>query len=153
MVKIYYIYGESDYYIYGCYYTYVWCSLARLYELFVGTLISVTNAYAGCGRLTLNFIKCIDLGRFKGRSIPTAKPLHLLTLVENVYQSNMNMNLKMFCKLCLILYCLISLCIFYATQVKSEKILLLFWNSLILSNDSGCHEDQRLCRTNDIRFI
>ena len=49
--------------------------LARLYELFVGTLISLTNAYAGCGRPTLNFIERFDLGR----SVPTAKPLHLKT--------------------------------------------------------------------------
>ena len=31
--------------------------LTWLYGLFVRTLISVTNAYAGCGRPTLNFIE------------------------------------------------------------------------------------------------
>ena len=54
--------------------------LPWLYGLFVRTLISRTNAYAGCGRPTLNFIEHLDLGR----SVPTAKPLHL----------------KMFCILC-----------------------------------------------------
>ena len=47
--------------------------LARLYELFVGTLISLTNAYAGSGRPTLNVIERFD----SDRSVPTAKPLHL----------------------------------------------------------------------------
>ena len=36
--------------------------LTWLYGLFVGTLISVTNAYAGCGRPTLNFIERSWLG-------------------------------------------------------------------------------------------
>ena len=54
--------------------------LARLYELFVGTLISLTNAYAGCGRPTLNYIERFDLGR----SVPTAKPLHLMSVGRNV---------------------------------------------------------------------
>ena len=49
-----------------------------------------------------------------------------------------------------------------ATQVKRQKIWLLFWNkSLVLSSvfvvyyllSAGCHEDQRLCTTNVIRFI
>ena len=50
--------------------------LAWLYELFVGTLISLTNAYADCGRPTLNFIERFVLGR----SVPTAKPLHLVSV-------------------------------------------------------------------------
>ena len=54
--------------------------LAGLYQLFVGTLISLTNAYASCGRPTLNFIELIDLGR----SVPTEKLLHLVTYVQNV---------------------------------------------------------------------
>ena len=76
---------------------------AWLYELFVGKLISLTNAYAGCGRPTLNFIERIDLGR----SVPTAKPLHLVSVRRFVctylYDElfSMNMNLKVFC--CLIL--------------------------------------------------
>ena len=56
--------------------------LAWFYELFVGMLISLTNAYAVCGRPILNCMECIDVGLL-----------------------------------------------------------------------SGCHEDQRHCRTNDIRFI
>ena len=54
--------------------------LARLYEMFVGTLISLTNAYAGSGRFTLNYIERFDLGR----SVPTAKPLHLMSVGRNV---------------------------------------------------------------------
>ena len=42
------------------------------------------------------------------------------------------MNLKMFCILCLLLS---FFELFYATQVKRQKIWLLFWNSLILSSD------------------
>ena len=52
--------------------------LTWLYGLFVRTLISRTNAYAGCGRPTLNFIEHFDLGR----SVPTAKPLHLGSVVH-----------------------------------------------------------------------
>ena len=79
--------------------------LTWLYELFVGMLISLMNAYASCGRPTLNFSEHIDLGRSKGHSVPTVKPLHLITYVQNVDQfSMMNMNLKIFCRLCLILY-------------------------------------------------
>ena len=52
--------------------------LAWLYELFVGTLISLRNA--GCGRPTLNFIEHFDLGL----SILTAKPLHLVSVGHNV---------------------------------------------------------------------
>ena len=47
--------------------------LTWLYGLLVRTLISLTNAYTGCGRPTLNFIE-----RFV--SVPTAKPLHLVSV-------------------------------------------------------------------------
>ena len=43
--------------------------------MFVGTLISLINAYAGSGRPTLNFVERFDLGR----SVPTAKPRHLVS--------------------------------------------------------------------------
>ena len=59
--------------------------MCALLELFVGMLISLTNTYTGCSRPTLNLIECIDLDR----SVPTAKPLHLITYVQNVDQ-NMN---------------------------------------------------------------
>ena len=100
--------------------------LAGLYQLFVGTPISLTNAYAGCGRPALNFIERIDLGRSKGRSVPTSKPLHLVTYVQNVDQFSMSMNLKMFCRLCLILYCLIILCIISCDTSKASANLSLF---------------------------
>ena len=54
--------------------------LAWFYELFVGMLISLTNAYAGCGRPTLNFVERFDLGL----SVPAAKPLHLVSGGRNV---------------------------------------------------------------------
>ena len=54
--------------------------LARLYELFVGTLISLMNAYARRGRPTLNLIERFDLGR----SVPTVKPLHFVSVGRNV---------------------------------------------------------------------
>ena len=99
--------------------------LARLYELFVGMLISLMKAYAGCGRPTLNFIERFDFGR----SVPTAKPLHLVSVgcdvqyVQNVDQFSMNMNLKMFCILCLILSCLIILCIILCDTSKASENL------------------------------
>ena len=109
--------------------------LAWLYQLFVGTLISLTNVYAGCGRPKLNFIERIDLGRSKGRSVPTAKPLHVVRYVQNVDQFSMNMKLKMFCRLCLILYCLIILCIILCdTSKASENLTFLLKQSLILSS-------------------
>ena len=43
--------------------------LAWLYELLGRTLISLTNAYAGCGRPTLNFTERFAMVR----SVPTAK--------------------------------------------------------------------------------
>ena len=39
------------------------CLAAWLYQLFVGTLISLTNAYADCGTPALNFTEHFDLGR------------------------------------------------------------------------------------------
>ena len=50
--------------------------LTWLYGLFVRTLISLTNAYAGCRIPTLNFSERFALGR----SVPTAKALHLLSV-------------------------------------------------------------------------
>ena len=100
------------------------CLVAWLYQLFVGTLISLTNAYVGYGRLTLNFIERFDLGR----SVPTAKPLHLVSVgisqcTDYVDQFSMNMNLKMFCILCLILYCLIIVCIILCDTSKASENL------------------------------
>ena len=47
--------------------------LAWLYGLFVRTLISFTNAYAGCGRPTLNFIEHFWLGPVRSASKLSAK--------------------------------------------------------------------------------
>ena len=45
--------------------------LTWLYGLFVRTLIPVTNAYAGCGRPTLNFIERFWLGSVHSSSMCT----------------------------------------------------------------------------------
>ena len=47
--------------------------LTWLYELFVRTLISLTNLYAGCGRATLNFIERFWLGSVRSASKWNAK--------------------------------------------------------------------------------
>ena len=47
--------------------------LTRLYGLFVRTLISLTNAYAGCGRSTLNSIERFWLGSVRSASKLNAK--------------------------------------------------------------------------------
>ena len=63
----------------------VFCSLVCsscltwLYELFVRTLISPTNAYAGCGRPTTNFIECFVLGR----SLPFRQRSHFITSCQS----------------------------------------------------------------------
>ena len=92
--------------------------LAWLYEVFVGTLISLTNAYAGSGRPTLN------------------------------------VNLNMFCILCLcIILCDTSNCVRksdFSFERKSHSVECFCCHHYLLS---GCHEYQTLCRTNDIRFI
>ena len=102
--------------------------LTWLYGLFVRTLISHTNAYAGCARPILNSIERFDLGP----CVPTAK-LHFTSCQSDASRStvctdyvelfSMNVNLKMFCILCLCI-------LFYATQVKCQKIWLLFWNKV-----------------------
>ena len=109
-------------------------AMCALLELFVGMLISLTNTYTGCSRPTLNLIECIDLGC----SVLTAKPLHLITYVQNVDQ---NMNVWIWTWRCFAFY---ALCfsgfvlsyivlsffvLFYATQVKHQKIWHLFWKS------------------------
>ena len=107
------VHGQSDV-CFAC--------LAWFYQLFVRMIISLTNAQAGCGRPTLNFIERIDLGSSKGCSVPTAKPLHLVTYVQNVDQFSMNMNLKMFCTFFLSYIFLPFSVLFYATQIKRQKI-------------------------------
>ena len=60
---------------------------ARLYELFLGTLISIMSAYASRGRPTLNLIERFDLGC----SVWTVKPLHFVSVGRNVqYVQNVN---------------------------------------------------------------
>ena len=47
--------------------------LTWLYGLFVRTLMSLMNAYASCGRSTLNFIECFWLGSVHSASKLNAK--------------------------------------------------------------------------------
>ena len=61
------------------------------------------------GRPTLNFIERIDLGRSKGRSVPTAKPLQLVMYVQNVDQHEYE--LEDVLHSLSYLYCLTILCI------------------------------------------
>ena len=102
---------------------------AWLYELLVGTLISRTNAYAGCS--TLNAIKRFDLGH----SIPTAKPLHVRSQCTCMHRMSTSLA-WIWTRRCFVLIVLSYIVLlFYVTQVKGQKILLLLRNSLILSSD------------------
>ena len=132
--------------------------LTRVYGLFVRRLISSTNAYAGCSRPTLNAAERFVLGR----SIPTAKPLHLASvgryqnrMYKDLYVElfSMNVNLNVFCIICL---CII-LC---ATRKASENLTFVLKQSLTLSGVFAviiicCLAAMKIkdCRTNYIRFI
>ena len=48
--------------------------LAWLYGLFVGTLMSRTDVYAGCSRTTLNFIERFELGSLRMYTICHRQP-------------------------------------------------------------------------------
>ena len=100
--------------------------LAWLYQLFVGTLISVTNTYTGCDRPTINFIEHFDLSR----SVPTAKPLHLMSVGCSVYMYRL-------CQTVLHSLCLIlshhSFIIVCDTNKTSENLTFVPKQSLILS--------------------
>ena len=100
--------------------------LTWLYGLFVRTLMPLTNAYTGCGRPTLNFIERFDLGR----SVPTAKPLHVRA--QRTCMHRMSTSLAWvwtwWCSWLIVLSYIVLLffVLFYATQVKRQKIWLLF---------------------------
>ena len=53
----------------------MWVSEVWLYGLFVRTLTSRTDAYAGCGRPTLNFIERFELGSLRSDSEATSHRL------------------------------------------------------------------------------
>ena len=147
----------------GC----VLCRLAWLYELFVGTLLSLTNAYAGCGRYTLNCIERLTRVReaegFSPRSPKRSefqKRSHSTCNVCTDYVelfSSVNVNLKMFCILCLLILCII-LC---STSKASGNLTFVLKQSLILSSVSVVIIIKiyvvwvliKDCRTNYIRFI
>ena len=104
------------------------CSLTWLYELFVGTLLSLANAYASCGRSTLNCIERLTWVReAEGFSPESAKRSefrkwsHFKCTVCTDYVelfSSVNVNLKMLCILCLLILCII-LC---STSKTSENL-------------------------------
>ena len=84
----------------------------------------------------------------------TAKPqIHLAAApcADYIELFSMNVNLKMFCILCL--------CIILCDTSKTwENLTFVLKQSLIQLNVfvviiAWSHEDQTLCRTNDIRFI
>ena len=100
--------------------------LAWPYQLFVGMLISLMKAYTGCGRATLNFIECFDLGW----SVPKAKPLHLMSAGHSICtESNclawMWTQLRCFAFFVLSYLVLPFFVLFYVTQVVSENLTLV----------------------------
>ena len=140
--------------------------LAWLHELFVGTLISLMNAYVSCSRPTLNFIECLGLrcsitqrlvsqGRYIKRvarrliswratgscmSLTTDEPtshwlgstIWKVALYSVVKPQIMSTSLAWICWRCfaffVLSYIVLSIFIlFYATQVKRQKIWLLLW--------------------------
>ena len=131
--------------------------LAWLYELFAGTLILLTNTYPGCGRPTLNFVECFDLGR----SVPTSKPLHLVSGRCNVCIRIVSTSLAWIrtwrrFAIFVVSYIVLSFFVFFnATQVKHQKIWLCFETisfAVIIIRCLGAMKIKD-CRTNDIRFI
>ena len=68
----------------------------KLYGLFVRMLISLTNAYASCGRLTLNFIECLWLGsvcsasKLNSKCTQTNYEINCITICTNVQKCTLN---------------------------------------------------------------
>ena len=100
-----------------------------LYGLFVRILKSCTNTCAGCSRPTLNWptlsvLTWVTLFWQRSHFTSCHRALAATPFVQiYVELFSMNVNLKMFCILCLCI-------LFYATQVKCQKIWLLFWNKV-----------------------
>ena len=118
-----------------------------LYGLFVRILKSCTNTCAGCSRPTLNWptlsvLTWVTLFWQQSHFTSCHRALAATPFVQiYVELFSMNVNLKMFCILCLCI-------LFYATQIKHQKIWLLFWKSRSVGCFcchyyllSGCHED------------
>ena len=96
-------------------------SLTWLYGLFVWTLISRTHAYAGCGRPTLNFIECFELGSLRADS---AKPLHQLVSLGRKQQRRMYTDYVaglawIWTERCFAFFVFV---LFYATEVKRQNV-------------------------------
>ena len=116
------------------------CSLTWLYELFVGTLLSLTNAYASCGRSTLNCIERLTWVReAEGFSPESAKRSEFrkrshfkCTVCTDYFElfSSVNVNLKMLCILCLLILCII-LC---STSKTPENLTFVLKQSRIFSS-------------------
>ena len=108
------------------------CSLTWLYELFVGTLLSLTNAYASCGRSTLNCIERLTWVReAEGFSPESAKRSefrkrsHFKCTVCTDY-----VELFSSVKRCFASFVFLFFVLFYAAQAKRPKIWPLFWNKV-----------------------
>ena len=106
------------------------CDLLPLALWTVWTLIPCIDTNACCGRHTQNVIECFELGSLHSN---TMKPLHLMSVRHKQHHHitmytdlcvklfSMNVNLRCFAFFVFVL--------FYAPQVKRQKIWLLFWKS------------------------
>ena len=106
------------------------CDLLPLALWTVWTLIPCIDTNACCGRPTQNVIECFELGSLHSN---TMKPLHLMSVRHKQHHHitmytdlcvklfSMNVNLRCFAFFVFVL--------FYAPQVKRQKIWLLFWKS------------------------
>ena len=140
------------------------CDLLPLALWTVWTFISCTDTYACCGRPTQNVIECFELGSLHSN---TMKPLHLVSVRHKkqhhitmytdlcVKLLSMNVNLNMFCILCLcIILCDTSKASENLTFVLKQSLIL---SSVLLSSLSVVWVPWRSktvhCRTNYIRLI
>ena len=100
----------------------------------VRTLISRTDAYAGSGRPTLNFIECFELGSLRS---DTAKPLHQFVSLgrkqlHRMYTDYVAGLAWMWTEIC---YCILCLSIIlFDTSKASGNLTFVLKQSLILSN-------------------
>ena len=128
-----------------------------LYGLFVRTFISLTNAYATCGRPTLNFIERFWLGSVsRQRSHFTSCQSGAVAYVQIMPNYLAWLWTQK-------LFCMRSLSLYYCmwSQVKRQKIWLLSQPKSHSGEGfsrhhylfSGRHEDQSLSRTNEWHYM
>ena len=113
--------------------------LCRLAWLFVGTLLSLAHSYAGCdphwivlsvwlGSAKTKVFRLGQRSEASSESETTSRALYQYQYVQIMFSElfSANVNLKMFCILCLLILCTL----FYAAKVKRPKIWPLFWNKV-----------------------